>query len=119
MADEPATVVRRALEELLGADDSIGPTSRLGADLDLDELDLVELVMLIEEELDVVISDDQIEAGGLIGSAEPASTGRTGAGGVIQLSSRYMEFDLPQQYLSLENTVAEFVEIVRRITEAA
>ncbi len=62
----PADMLERArpiIAELMGIDAAqIVPQARLAEDLGADELDLVELVMAMEEEFGVEISDDRMDA---------------------------------------------------------
>ena len=54
--------VRGLISESLGvSDDEIVPTASFIEDLGADSLDIVELVMAIEKEFDIEISDDDAE----------------------------------------------------------
>ena len=55
-------IVKGLINEQLGADeDSIGMETSF-EDLDADSLDIVELVMAIEEEFNLEISDEEVES---------------------------------------------------------
>lgn len=62
MAEDIATKVREKIAEQLGvAADEVTPDSSFIEDLGADSLDIVELVMALEEEFNIEISDEDAE----------------------------------------------------------
>jgi acyl carrier protein len=62
MADNIETKVREKIAEQLGvAADEVTPESSFIEDLGADSLDIVELVMALEEEFNIEISDEDAE----------------------------------------------------------
>jgi acyl carrier protein len=62
MADNIETKVREKIAEQLGvAADEVKPESSFIEDLGADSLDIVELVMALEEEFNIEISDEDAE----------------------------------------------------------
>lgn len=74
----PADRTRRILREVLGvSEDQLKPeatTKSLGAD----SLDSVEIIMTAEEEFDIVIPDDEVEACTTVGDWIKLVEGRVG-----------------------------------------
>lgn len=111
--DDLAQRVINIVTETIGADSSdVTPAVALERDLDADDLDLVEIVMALEEEFDILISDEEL-SGTLMGTAAPLPDG------VIRLTSRFMEFDTPLRSLSIDSTVGDLIEVVRRLSAPA
>ncbi len=62
MAQDIATKVREKISEQLGvATDEVTPEASFIEDLGADSLDIVELVMALEEEFNIEISDEDAE----------------------------------------------------------
>ena len=62
MAQDIATKVREKISEQLGvAADEVTPEASFIEDLGADSLDIVELVMALEEEYDMEITDEEAE----------------------------------------------------------
>ncbi len=60
--DSVETRVREIIAEQLGiGDDEVLPDAQFSSDLGADGLDMIELVMALEEEFDVDISDEDVE----------------------------------------------------------
>ncbi len=100
--------VAEIIEEVTGIGRAdIHGTSRLAADLDVDDLTLVEIVMTVEEVFGVRIPDEDL-AGGLFGGAAPAPAG------LPPPRSRYMDFAVARGPLSEDSTVADVIALVQR-----
>lgn len=62
MAEDTFQRVRKIIVEQLGVDeDEVVPTASFVEDLNADSLDLVELIMSLEEEFGMEISDEEAE----------------------------------------------------------
>lgn len=62
MSEDILTSVRKIIVEQLGAEeDEVVPTASFVEDLNADSLDLVELIMSLEEEFGMEISDEEAE----------------------------------------------------------
>lgn len=62
MSEDILTNVRKIIVEQLGAEeDEVVPTASFVEDLNADSLDLVELIMSLEEEFGMEISDEEAE----------------------------------------------------------
>ena len=71
MSDALAEQIRKLVAEQLGVDrDQVTPQASILDDLGADSLDVVELVMAIEENFDIEIPDEAIEAMRTIGDVE-------------------------------------------------
>ncbi len=71
MADNTMERLRQLVADQLGvAEDRIVPSASFIDDLEADSLDLVELIMSLEEEFGVEISDEEAEKLTTVGDAE-------------------------------------------------
>ena len=71
MSDELAVKIRLLVAEQLGVEpNQVTPQASILDDLGADSLDVVELVMTIEENFDIEIPDEAIEAMRTIGDVE-------------------------------------------------
>ncbi len=71
MSDALAEQIRKLVSEQLGVDQNqVTPRASILDDLGADSLDVVELVMAIEENFDIEIPDEAIEAMRTIGDVE-------------------------------------------------
>ena len=62
MADDTYAKVKKIVVDQLGAEEAeIAPTASFVEDLNADSLDLVELIMSLEEEFGMEISDEEAE----------------------------------------------------------
>ncbi|HEY1016702.1 MAG TPA: acyl carrier protein [Herpetosiphonaceae bacterium] len=76
-SDELTTRLRKLVAEQLGKDESlIVPTASFTDDLEADSLDLVELIMSLEEEFGIEISDEDAEKLATVGDAEAYVKGK-------------------------------------------
>lgn len=74
----PADRTRRILREVLGvSEDQIKPEATMES-LRADSLDVVEIIMTAEEEFDIVIPDDEVEACTTVGDWIKLVEGRVG-----------------------------------------
>ncbi|HYF61718.1 MAG TPA: acyl carrier protein [Herpetosiphonaceae bacterium] len=70
-SDNTLERLRKLVADQLGVEESrIVPTASFIDDLEADSLDLVELIMSLEEEFDVEISDEEAEKLTTVGEAE-------------------------------------------------
>lgn len=74
MSEEQGTIndrLKRIISEQLGVDESqVTPDASFEEDLNADSLDLVELIMSLEEEFGVEISEEEAEKIRTVGDAE-------------------------------------------------
>jgi len=76
MAQDIETKVREKISEQLGvAADEVTPEASFIEDLGADSLDIVELVMALEEEFNIEISDEDAEKIRTVKDVSPARTG--------------------------------------------
>lgn len=70
-ADNTMERLRKLVADQLGVEEGrIVPTASFIDDLEADSLDLVELIMSLEEEFDIEISDEEAEKLTTVGEAE-------------------------------------------------
>jgi acyl carrier protein len=71
---------RKCAVEVLSVEESaVVPEAKFGDDLDADSLDLVELVMALEEEFDIEVPDEDVEAIRTVGDVQTYVSSRVAA----------------------------------------